>query len=66
MQRVFHAPYLCHGLPGGFRGDIQRVWLQRLNPLQRLLSVGIVDRREIADQHGEFLDLVAALIAAAN
>src|SRR5262245_44745716 len=44
----------------------QRVRLHRLDFLEHLLRVGIVDRRIVAYEHGDLAYVVAALIAPPN
>ena len=67
MQRVFEPPDLRHALRRLIRIDVAAHWARSvLIRFEHLLRVRIVDRRKVADQHGDFADLIAAPVMPAD
>ena len=60
-ERVFElaGPGPCFA-PSGSASTFSAFGLERFDVLEHLLCVRIVDRREVADQHGDLASLIAA------
>src|SRR4051794_4426727 len=56
---VFNSPNLCHALCRLIGIDVQSIGFQPFDPSEHLLGVRTIDRREVANQHGQLTNFVA-------